>query len=447
MPLPLCVLRVSVVSSFSKCLILAVSEKPMTDRASFRAALTLPVLVGALGYFVDIFDLLLFPIIKTPSLNALGVPAAQQLEVGVRLLNWQMVGLLLGGILWGVLGDKRGRRSVLFGSIALYSFANLANAFVHGLPAYTACRFFAGLGLAGELGAAVTLVSEALPAQARGYGSSIVAGVGIFGAVAAGAVGKLFTAHLGAGGWTYAYLTGGALGLVLLALRMGLKESRLFEQTRDLDAPRGDFFMLFTSAGRFWRFLRCVLAGMPVWFVVGILVVNAESFAPALGVKGRVENGMAVAWCYAGGAFGDLAAGAVSHAFRSRRKAVASYLAMATAGIVVFLLQRGFSSGAFYGLCAALGFSFGYWALIVTVASEQFGTNLRATVTTSVPNFIRGSLNPMAWAFLALKPRLGMLPAAAVVGGVVLLLAAASVGLMDESFGRDLDFLEPGPEI
>lgn len=415
----------------------------MTDRASFRSALTLPVLVGALGYFVDIFDLLLFPIIKTPSLQALGVPAAQQLEVGARLLNWQMNGLLLGGILWGVLGDRRGRRSVLFGSIALYSIANIGNAFVHGIPAYTAFRFLAGLGLAGELGAAVTLVSEGLPKEARGYGSSIVAGVGICGAVVAGAIGKLFTIHLGSQGWTWAYLTGGGLGLLLLALRMGLKESRLFEDAKDASVPRGNFLLLFTSTGRFFRFLRCILAGLPVWFVVGILVVNAESFAPALGVRGKVENGMAVACCYAGGALGDLLAGAVSHAFRSRRKAIAAYLAMAAAGVLVFLSQRGFSAAAFYGLCAALGFSFGYWALIVTAASEQFGTNLRATVTTTVPNFIRGALTPMAMGFLALKGRFGLLPSAAIVGAAVLLLAFLAVLKMEESFGKELDYLEP----
>lgn len=419
----------------------------MTNRAAFRTALTLPVLVGALGYFVDIFDLLLFPILKTPSLRALGVPAAQQLEVGARLLNWQMNGLLLGGILWGVLGDKRGRRSVLFGSIALYSLANIGNAFAHSVEAYAAFRFLAGLGLAGELGAAVTLVGESLPKEVRGYGSSLVAGVGIFGAVVAGAVGKLFTLHSPGHGWSYAYLTGGGLGLLLLALRMGLRESRLFEEARDQGISRGNFFHLFTSRDRFWRFLRCILAGMPVWFVVGILVVNAETFAPALGVRGGVENGLAVAWCYAGGALGDLAAGAISQAFRSRRKAIAAYLAMATAGILAFLLQRGLSAGAFYGLCALLGFSFGYWALILTAASEQFGTNLRATVTTTVPNFIRGSLTPMTFAFLAFKGHLGLLPAAAAVGVVVLSLAGLSVARMEESFDRDLDFLELGPEI
>ncbi|HXC17848.1 MAG TPA: MFS transporter [Holophagaceae bacterium] len=414
----------------------------MTHRAAFRSALTLPVLVGALGYFVDIFDLLLFPIIKTPSLSALGVAAGQQLEVGARLLNWQMNGLLLGGILWGVLGDKRGRRSVLFGSIALYSLANIGNAFVHSVEAYSACRFLAGLGLAGELGAAITLVSEALPKEARGYGSSIVAGVGICGAVVAGALGKIFTLHWPGHGWSYAFLTGGALGLLLLGLRMGLAESHLFEEVRQQTVSKGNFLLLFTSRDRFFRFMRCILAGMPVWFVVGILVVNAESFAPALGVRGMVENGMAVAWGYAGGAVGDLLAGAVSQAFRSRRKAIAAYLSMATAGIIVFLLQRGLTAMEFYLLCAALGFSFGYWALLVTVASEQFGTNLRATVTTTVPNFIRGSLTPMAFAFLAFKRHLGMLPAAAVVGAAVLLLAGLSVARMEESFGRDLDFLE-----
>ncbi len=412
----------------------------MTTRPSFRSALTLTVLVGALGYFVDIFDLLLFPIVKNPSLVALGVPASQLLEVGARLMSWQMNGMLAGGILWGVLGDKRGRISVLFGSIALYSAANVANAFVTSIPMYIALRFIAGLGLAGELGAAITLVSETLPKEIRGYGASIVAGVGISGAVVAALVGKYLT-------WKAAYLVGGGLGLGLLALRVGLVESGLFEESRGQDVSRGNFFMLFSSAPRFLRFLRCILVGLPVWFVVGILVVNAETFAPALGVHGKVENGLAVASCYAGGAFGDMMAGALSQWLSSRRRAIALYLALALAAICVFLLQRGFSAVGFYGLCAVMGFSFGYWAMIVTVASEQFGTNLRATVTTTVPNFIRGSLTPMTLAFLSLKLRLGLLPAAAVVGVGALGLAFLSLWKMEESFGRDLDFLELHGEL
>ncbi|HJU83395.1 MAG TPA: MFS transporter [Holophagaceae bacterium] len=412
----------------------------MTTRPSFRSALTLTVLVGALGYFVDIFDLLLFPIVKTPSLVALGVPSAQLLSVGARLLAWQMNGMLAGGILWGVLGDKRGRLSVLFGSIALYSLANIANAFVTSVPMYEALRFIAGLGLAGELGAAITLVSETLPKETRGYGSSIVAGVGITGAVVAAAVGKLFT-------WKVAYLVGGGLGLALLALRVGIAESGMFQQARSQEVSRGNFLLLFTGRDRFLRFLRCILVGLPVWFVVGILVVNAESFAPALGVHGKVENGFAVACCYAGGALGDMAAGAVSQMLHSRRRAIAGYLTLSLAAITAFLLLRGLSATAFYGLCALLGFSFGYWALIITVASEQFGTNLRATVTTTVPNFIRGSLTPMTWVFLALNTRFGILPAAAALGAGILLLAFLSLRGMEESFGRDLDFLEAHTEL
>ncbi len=405
------------------------------SRSTLRQVLNATVIVGALGYFVDIFDLLLFPIVRTPSLKALGVPPEQLLEVGGRLLSWQMNGMLLGGLLWGILGDRKGRLSVLFGSIALYSLANLANAFVTSIPMYMGLRFIAGLGLAGELGAAITLVSETLPTHLRGYGTTIVASVGVTGAVVAGAVGKFFT-------WKIAYLVGGGLGLALLLLRIGVAESGMFKAAEATTVSRGNLFMLFTSRERFLRYLACILTGVPVWFVVGILVFNAEEFARVLGVQGVVTGGLAVAWCYGGGALGDLASGLLSQRLKSRRKAVAVFLILALIAVFIFLNLHGRSAATLYYVCMALGFTFGYWAVLVTLASEQFGTNLRSTVTTTVPNFVRGSVTPMTLVFIFLKTHFGLLNAAYLLGSAVILLALLSLAQIKESFATDLDFFE-----
>ncbi len=405
------------------------------QRPAWKQLFSLTVVVAALGYFVDIFDLLLFPIVKNASLLAIGVPQEQLLEVGAKLLSWQMNGMLAGGLLWGILGDKRGRLSVLFGSIALYSLANLANAFVTTVPMYTVVRFLAGFGLAGELGAAITLVSETLPKDLRGYGASIVAGVGISGAVLGGIAGKFLS-------WKAAYILGGVLGLALLALRVGVAESGMFHHVKAQNVSRGSLWMLVSSPERFARFLRPIIAGLPIWYVVGILVVNAESFAPLLGVQGRVENGIAVACCYAGGAAGDIASGFLSQSLRSRKRAIEAYLMLSLLAIFAYLSQHGLPAWGFYALCSVLGFSFGYWAMLLTMASEQFGTNLRATVTTTVPNVIRGSLTLITFAFLGLKPSLGLVGSAALVGMGCLLMGFMALQGMDESFGKDLDYVE-----
>lgn len=406
-----------------------------TDKPQLRQLFNLTVVVAALGYFVDIFDLLLFPIVKNASLLALGVPQEQLLDVGASLLSWQMGGMMAGGVLWGILGDKRGRLSVLFGSIALYSLANLANAFVTSVPMYAALRFLAGFGLAGELGAAITLVSETLPKNLRGYGASIVAGVGISGAVVAGVVGKFLA-------WKAAYILGGVLGLALLALRMGVAESGMFHQVKAQDVSRGSLWMLVSHPERFARFLRPVIAGLPIWYIVGILVVNAEAFAPLLGVQGKVENGLAVAWCYAGGATGDIASGFLSQALKSRKRAIEAYLMLVLVAVFAYLSQRGLPVWGFYAICMVLGFSYGYWAMLLIVASEQFGTNLRATVTTTVPNVIRGSLTVITLAFLGLKPALGLAGSALVVGLGCVMMAFMALQGMEESFGKDLEFVE-----
>lgn len=427
----------------------------MTAKPSFRSALTLTVLVAALGYFVDIFDLLLFGILRQKSLLALGIPVEQTLTKGILLHNLQVWGLVLGGVVWGILGDKRGRLSVLFGSIALYSVANIANAYIAHLPGlspfqwYAVFRFIAGFGLAGELGAAITLVGETLPKEVRGYGTGIVAGVGVSGAVVANLVGK----HMS---WDHAYLVGGILGLMLLCLRIGVAESGMFHQAQEQAVARGDFFSLFTSRDRFFRALRCTLIAVPLWFSVGILMFYAPEFARALGYTGPVTAGDAIAWCYAGLVVGDLGSGFLSQWLASRKRVLLICLIGTLLGILFNLFAKGLSPSAFYAFCFAFGLPLGYWAVFVTATSEQFGTNLRATVTISVPNFVRWSVSPMSLAFLWLAKdqevhllgmhfvgrNLGVLTAALIVGLTVMAIAFWALSGLTETHGRDLDFME-----
>ncbi len=407
----------------------------MSEATSRRNA-ALAVLLAALGYFVDIYDLILFSIVRVASLKGLGVPDELLLTKGLLLINMQMSGMLIGGILWGILGDKKGRLSVLFGSIALYSAANIANGFVHGIPAYAALRFLAGVGLAGELGAGITLVSELMPKETRGYGTMAVSGVGVAGGVVAGLVGDWF-------GWRAAYFVGGGLGLALLTLRLGVFESGLFDKVKHSAVKRGDFLMLFSKPARLWKYLCCILLGMPVWYVIGILATFAPEFGKALGMPVPPLGSKSVMLLYAGCAMGGFASGGLSQWLRSRKKAALAFIAVAGLLTITYLNLQGAALAPFYGICFGLGFAAGYWAIFVTIASEQFGTNIRATVTTTVPNFVRGSLVPISWAFTALKPARGVLGAAGAVGAVCFALAFLSLFGLQETFGKDLDYLEP----
>ena len=406
----------------------------MNNSPKLRTILSLTLLVASLGNFVDMFDLLLFPILRQPSLASLGILGDAQLVVYRNLLNAQMIGMLLGGIFWGVLGDKRGRLATLFGSIALYSVANLANAFVHTPQAYLGWRFLAGFGLAGELGAAVTLVSEILPRELRAYGTTIVAAVGIFGTVAASLVGKFLP-------WRAGYLVGGGLGLLLLAMRIGIRESGMFNQQGSTHA-RGDFLSLFTSRDRLGRYLRCILIGLPTWFVVAILVNLAPEFAPKLGVAGTVKAGTAVAFCYSGITLGSLCSGMLSQWWGTRKKVVAVFIAITLASVTAYLTLRGLTPELFYVLTGLLGLGSGYWAVFVTIAAEQFGTNLRSTVATTVPNFVRGAVPLITYGFTFFKGSLGWVGAAWAVGVACFGLAIFALAGLGETHGRDLDFLE-----
>ncbi len=406
-----------------------------------KPAFNFTVLVASLGYFVDMYDLVLYGIVRIQSLTDLGITGDELVSTGVFLLNMQMIGMLVGGIIWGILGDKRGRLSVLFGSIALYSVANIANAFVTSVPAYAFARFFAGVGLAGELGAAITLVSEIMKKESRGYGTTIVASVGILGSVTAGLVGDYFT-------WKWAYIFGGILGLALLALRAKMLESGMFTSVKaDRTIVKGDFLSLFTNRKRFVKYLQCILIGLPMWFVVGILIILSPEFAVKLGVQGSVSAGKSIMYCYAGLVLGDLISGFSSQFFQSRKRIVLVFLVLTSLLVIVYLNTYNISLNLFYTLCFVMGISIGYWAVFVTIASEQFGTNLRATVTTTVPNFVRGGVVVITLSFEALKGSFGLGGAAAIVGSITIALALISLYFMEETYHKDLDYLEETPVV
>ncbi len=399
--------------------------------------LFLTVLVAAMGYFVDIYDLLLFSIVRVPSLRSLGFTGETLTDNGILLLNIQMIGLLLGGIFWGVLGDKKGRLYVLFGSIFLYSIANIANGFVHSMTSYGIWRFIAGFGLAGELGAGITLVSEIMPKEKRGYATTIVAAVGVSGAVAGYLIADLFD-------WRTSFFIGGGLGISLLLLRIGVAESGMFDKARRQDIAHGDFFSLFTSGQKFLKYLRCIVIGVPLWFVVGILITLSPEFGKVLGVKGEVNAGAAVAWCYGGLVLGDVASGLLSQLLKSRLKVVLTFLILTTISIAAYLLLHNISVSAFYLICLCLGISVGYWVIFMTIAAEQFGTNIRATVTTTAPNFVRGALVPVSLLFQYLRGVFdgSIILAAITVGVLCIALAFWALYYMQETFSKDLNYVE-----
>jgi len=406
------------------------------DKSIFNIA----VIVAALGYFVDIYDLLLFTIVKKASVLAVGGTAGTLLTDSTKIINWQMFGLLLGGIAWGILGDKKGRLSVLFGSIILYSIANFITGFIQTVDQYAACRFFAGLGLAGELGAGITLVSELLPKNKRGIGTSLVAGIGLFGAVAA-----YFTYQFTGNDWRLCYKIGGGLGLLLLFLRIRVAESGMFNQLKTKNVSRGDIFMFFSSFKRFKKYILAILIGLPTWYVIGILVNQSDQFGRIMFGSSTIDSGRAIMFAYVGIAIGDITIGLVSQYFKSRKKALLLFYLLTTACLVLFFSSLNNSDARMYGVAGLLGFSTGFWAIFVTMGAEQFGTNLRATAATTIPNMVRGALPLINLLFLDLFQKSwhwGLIESAIVTGTLVMGITFIAYYFTEETFHKDLDFTE-----
>lgn len=393
------------------------------------------VFVAALGYFVDIYDLIIFSIVRIKSFTDIGVPVANMRSEGEFVLNMQMGGLLIGGIIWGILGDKYGRLKVLFGSILLYSLANIANGFVQDVTSYAIIRFIAGIGLAGELGAGITLVSETMDRKKRGYGTMIVAGVGVLGAILAYFISEWFS-------WRTAYFVGGGMGLLLLLLRVGVFESGMFASMEKTGVQKGRIMMLFENKERFWRYLYCLCIGLPIWFVVGVLVTQAPEIGQALQAETVLSAGKGVMFTYIGISLGDFLAGILAQIFKSRKKVVLVYQLLILLFSCIYLTRKGITENEFLWLAFLMGLGVGYWATFITISAEQFGTNIRATVTTTAPNFVRGALIPSTLMYGILVGYVGILWAAIIMVVLLTGIAIFALSKLKESFDRDLNFIE-----
>ena len=404
------------------------------DKRSY-GIFSIPVIVGALGYFVDIYDLLLFGIIRKSSLASLGLTPAEVLTQGEFIISIQMIGLMLGGILWGVIGDKKGRLSVLFGSILLYSLANIANGMVQTVEQYALLRFIAGVGLAGELGAGITLVSEMLSKEKRGIGTSMVAGIGLTGAVVAYFISKEFD-------WRVCYYIGGGMGFLLLLLRVSVFESGMFKEVKDMKVSKGNFFAFFTNKHRFFTYIKCILIGLPTWFVIGVLVTFSDKFGLEFGIKDVIEPGKAIMFAYVGISLGDVTIGLVSQWLRSRKKALYIFYLLTMVFMALFFSQSGGSSSNMYLICGGLGFATGFWAIFVTIAAEQFGTNLRATAATTVPNMVRGALPLIILLFKWLRENTNYITGGIITGAIIMVITWIAAYYTKETFGKDLQYIE-----
>ena len=407
------------------------------DQQKSTSVFSIVVLVAALGYFVDIYDLLLFSIIRVPSLQSMGLSKEQITIEGESIISWQMAGLLLGGIIWGIMGDKRGRLSVLFGSILLYSLANIANGFVETVDQYRYIRFIAGLGLAGELGAGITLVSELTSKEKRGIATSLVAGIGLTGAVFAFIIKENFD-------WRTCYFIGGGMGLILLVLRVSVFESGMFNQLKQLDVKRGHFLMLFNNAERFKRYLLSILIGLPTWFVIGVLVTFSGEFGEAMNINDEIDPGKAIMYAYVGISIGDIAVGLISQWLRSRKKALYLFYGITTIFMILFFtVQWNGTAEGMYWICAGLGFGTGFWAIFVTMGAEQFGTNLRATAATTIPNMVRGMLTVLILPlFKGLRGFTDYYTGGWMAAIIIMIITIIAAKYTRETFGKDLNFIE-----
>jgi MFS family permease len=405
--------------------------------------LNITVIVAALGYFVDIYDLLLFTIVREPSLGGIGVnlkDSAAVVAASTKIINWQMVGLLIGGVIWGILGDKKGRLSVLFGSIILYSIANFITAYVQNVDQYAYCRFAAGLGLAGELGAGITLVTELMPKEKRGIGTSMVAGIGLSGAVVA-----YFTFQFTNHDWRLCYKIGGGLGVLLLFLRISVAESHMFKQIRTQTINRGNILMFFTNAKRFKKYFFAILIGLPTWYVIGVIVNLSNRFAGELYGQKTLDSGRAIMFAYAAIAIGDIAVGFICQYFKSRKKGLFLYYSLCLICLVLFFSNFNNSDARMYTICALLGFSTGFWAIFITMGAEQFGTNLRATAATTIPNMVRGALPLINLMFLNLFQKSwgwSLIKSGIYTGAIVMAVTLIAFYFTEETYHKELNYLE-----
>lgn len=402
---------------------------------SFSAKEVKMIILAAAGYFVDIYDLLIFSSERVESLEEIGVPVQNMKSVALMLQNYQMAGLIAGGFIFGMLADKLGRVRVLFASILLYSFANLGNAFVTTVPVFAAFRFIAGLGLAGELGIALSWISESLQRNQRTIATMIVSAIGLCGGITAAIVSSLL--H-----WQTSYIIGGLMGLLLLGFRITVQESELYKKTKHESLQKGNLIQLFSNKSQMARFTLCVLSGAPSFIFMSIYVTLAPEFATAFNITGKISVSHAIMVYLIAFTVSDILCGLLSRMLQQRKAALLIYVMIQTLAVGFFFLVPPITSTDLYMRCVFLGFSVGYWGILITNSLEQFGTNIRATVATSTSNLIRGITIPATIVFSLVASSLGIIASGMIIGFSLIAISVISILLLEDKFENDLNFAE-----
>lgn len=404
-----------------------------TTPALTTRVLNATVIVTALGYFIDLFDYYVFLVTRQKVLTDFGFSGSQLMETGLYMVNLQFAGLLVGGVIFGVLGDKIGRKQSLLGSILLYSIATLASGMTHNIDVFAALRFIAGIGIAGEVGVGVTMVSETMDKNRRGLGVTAFIGVGLLGVVAAALMSELL--H-----WRTCYIIGGLAGLLLLVTRIWVMEPQMFTDLNK-SVKRGSFRVLFASPDGVRRYVLCILLAVPVFFGVSIIATLSPELSIALGASPPASVSTTMIIAYTMMVIGEIVIGLLSQRLKSRKKVIALFLVL-----MAITLGVGFHNGAldatgYYILAGVVGFFMGYWVNFIALSAEQFGTNVRSLAANTIPNFTRGTTIAINMAFLALKDD-GVVYAASIVGFTVIVIALLALWKLPETFGKDLDYTE-----
>jgi MFS transporter, putative metabolite:H+ symporter len=385
-------------------------------------------LIGC-GYFIDIFDLVLFSTLRISSFEELKITDPTYWTV--VFFNLQMTGILVGGIFWGKMADIKGRSWSFMGTILVFSIANIINGLTSSLTVYGICRFIAGFGLAGEMGSGIALICEKVPDEKRSLYLGFVSSLGCIGAVLSGWLGDIVY-------WRYLFIGSGFAGILLTLLRKNLLEPDLFRKTATLNIPRGQWKTLFQSPPDLIRFILLIFLGIPMWYIIGILWSFSTEMTSTIGLN-IFTSGQAILWGYVGVWMGDMLMPFVSQFLKSRIFTIQICLIMMLLGVIYLFQFQPHSLLSFQLTHIFLGFTIGYWAVYATLCGESFGTNIRALTSTSLPSLIRFSSIPMMIIYQygrdenELNIALGM-------GLTVLCISMITTYFIKDTFQKDIDF-------
>lgn len=407
-------------------------------------SIALLILVASLGYFVDAYDLIIASVVRSSAIVELGlaqVGTPEHTKYAQLFEYVQSAGILLGGIIFGVYSDKKGRKKALYYSIAIYSIANILNGLLSAsVPfvgtVYCILRFICGFALAAELSIGIVMISETMKAKHRGYGTMIVVSFGILGAVLAAVLFEFIGIH-----WQTLYLIGGIAGVLLLIFRFSVKETNPFLDLENQESERGSWVMIFKNRRLLKILFNAILLGFPIYFFISIPIKFATDYGKELGLT--IKGTIPIIVFYIAMSVSDIIANYLCQLFENRKKVLYFYLGLCT--ISVFLLHfypPTTPEQYFYLFSPLMGFASGYWALLITFTNEQIGTNIRSTYTTAVPNVVRSLFIPIQLLLTVLQPTFGTSTSVFYIGVLAVILALLGLYSLKETWGKNLKFID-----